>query len=293
MKLISILISAALASTPLIGNTKDLQPMKREVKIFERVLGSALQHDMPGQVRKVSGYYLQGQGLVFELQLKRQHSLNWLAPLDNLDEIAALGEFDFPHFETNVVNEENTETFSEAWSSTMEKVREEAEKLKESAWRERETRMQLRELKRQKSELEFAKRHHAEDDEARDDLAKEIASVEQNIESLNQQESELGKKLQQLRNKFEQQKQQKEAQKLEQQRNLNASLSDNIARSLCDYGAGLKALAVSEYISFTYPNLLEPEQKHIMIYQQSEVQRCVTGKIDASALAKQAKQYVF
>ncbi|MEJ6474374.1 hypothetical protein [Pseudoalteromonas piscicida] len=285
---------AAITSSLVHGQVPN-DELKREVAIFERVLVSALQHDTQDQVRSVSGYYLKDQGAVFELSLKRRHRLEWLSHLDDFDDVAAIGEFELPKFDVDIAEvefaEPIAEAFSHAYSEAAEKVKAGAEKVREAVEQERENRIRLRELERQKAELEFAKTH--ESNQQADELTESLKEVEKRIQKLSLKESELKELKDKLKASLEASRAKRQKDQALKQQALEKNLTTSLARSLCDYGAGLRSLPEDEHISFIYNGLSGQKEKQIFVYPKALVQQCVTGKKTAKELREAAVSYRF
>ncbi|UDM60457.1 hypothetical protein KIJ96_11460 [Pseudoalteromonas piscicida] len=296
MKLIPLCFGAVAAIATSFAQAQVVdEALKREVAIFERVLMSALQHDTQDQVRSVSGYYLKDQGVVFELALKRRHRLEWISHIDNLDDVAAIGEFELPEFDMDIaeieISQPIAEAFSQAYSDAAEKVRAGAEKVREAVEQERENRIQLRELERQKAELEFAKRHES-DDQVKE-FTESLREVEKRIEKLSLKDSELKELKDKLKASLEASRVKRAKEKAEKQQALEKMLVTSLARSLCDYGAGLRSLPRDEHISFIYNELSNPNNKQVFVYPKSLVQQCVKGEKTAKQLAEIVTSYRF
>ncbi|WP_419146996.1 hypothetical protein [Pseudoalteromonas 'SMAR'] len=296
MKLLPYLCTALAAFSASLAATEVPEPaMKREVAIFERVLSSALKHDTQDQLVAVSGYYLRQQGVIFNLSLKQRHSLPWLGEIDSIHTMAAIGEFDLPEFDINIaeaeIAEPIAEAFSEAYSAAAEQVQHSAEKVREAIAQERENRIKLRELEREKAELEFAQRHNTE--QQADALDQALEKIEQQIAQLAQRGDKLEAVKEQLKSHLEASRAQREEQQKRKQQAFQEQLQQSIARSLCDYGGGLRSLPNDEHISFVYASISEPQQKQILIYRKQQVEQCVQGKITASDIIDAAEQYQF
>ncbi|RXF02778.1 hypothetical protein [Pseudoalteromonas sp. PS5] len=296
MKLITLCLGAAATLCASLVQAESPNPsLQREVAIFERVLTSALQHDTQDQVRSVSGYYLHDQGAVFELVLKRRHRLEWLSHIENLDDVAAIGEFELPDLDIAIaeveVSEPIAEAFSEAYADVADKVRAGAEKVREAVEQERENRIRLRELEREKAELEFAKMHEQEADSQK--FSESLKEVEKRIVQLSHKDTELKALKDKLKSSLEASRAKREKERVQQQRALEETLTMSLATSLCDYGAGLRSLPDDEYISFIYSEPNNTNSKQIRIYPKSLIQQCVTGKKSATELQEAAVSYRF
>lgn len=296
MKLFCYVCTALVAFSNSLTAAEVVEPaMKREVAIFERVLSSALKHDTQDQLVAVSGYYLRQQGVIFNLSLKHRHQLPWLAEIDNINTMAAIGEFDLPEFDINIaeaeIAEPIAEAFSEAYSAAAEQVRHSAEKVREAIAQERENRIKLRELEREKTELEFAQRHDSE--QPANELDQALEKIKQQIAQLAQRGDKLEAVKQQLKSHLEASRAQREEQQKRKQQAFQEQLRQSIARSLCDYGGGLRSLPSDENISFVYTSISEPQQKQILIYSKQKVEQCVQGQLKAADIMDSAQQYRF
>ena len=74
----------------------NLERLKREVTIFQRVVSTALQHDTRDQISSVAGSYLAGQGVVIDISLRGNNRFNWRKHIEGMRELHGLSDIPSP-----------------------------------------------------------------------------------------------------------------------------------------------------------------------------------------------------
>ena len=91
-------------------------------------------------------------------------------------------------------------------------------------------------------------------------------------------------------------KQKAEQEKLAKQRQteLVTKVGQVFSATLCDYGASLRDLKEQEFVSFQLSlSGRDNARDHYWVVKKSDINQCVTGKIDAPALLKKASYYQY
>lgn len=297
MKTLLSLLSVAVLSATFSAAAKteqDIAKLQREVTIFQRVVSTALKHDTKGQVQNVEGYYLAGQGLIFDVSLRNKSLFDWRKHIGDMQDIHGLTEIQSPDFsalemQMSVLGDNIADVSKEAYQVALEAVRQGAEQIREVAEQERETRRELHELEREKHELDYMLRRQEEKNQELLDHHKEIAKE---IAKLEAEKVKLTESKVQLKEKLKKDRAERHAQQQAQQALLKTTVTVSLANSLCDYGNGLRSVKDSEHVSFKFTPSYQQE-KHILVFKKSEIESCVRGDINADKLAKSATQYQF
>jgi len=96
-----------------------------------------------------------------------------------------------------------------------------------------------------------------------------------------------------LKVKLKQDKEARSERQTKQQEELLNAVKNSIARSLCDYGAGLRTLPEDERISVILSGAAEKRQSVIMVFDKKRVMQCVSGKLKSENLLEKAESYTF
>ncbi|MFC3033541.1 hypothetical protein ACFOEE_13520 [Pseudoalteromonas fenneropenaei] len=293
-------ILAISLALPLLAQAKaksdniDMEQMSRDVGIFENVLESSLRHDTGKSVKQINGYYLQNQGVVFELSV-RSSSKTWFSAFKHSNDVTNFIQVDPENFE--VISEQFSEfgegfaeASREAYRAALDAVREKAEQVREVAEQEREVQRDIRDLEREKRDLSFNQRLQEKDQQA--ELQNRIKELEAKITQLQSQQKALNGEQQSIRKRLEEQKAMQEKQQQAAQQAIQSTLDKVLSQSLCDYGAGLKSLPKDQYISFVIRGVID-DKRVVQVYSKEDVQDCVSGKLKAEQLLAKAQNYQF
>lgn len=297
MKALLTLVSIAVLSTSFSSVAKEqtaIDKLKREVTIFQRVVSTALKHDTDGQIRSVEGYYLSGQGLVFDVSLRNKSRFDWRKHIEGMRDLHGFSEIPSPDFsalevQMSDLSDNVADISKEAYHVALEAVRQSAEQIREVAEQERDTRRDLHELEREKQELNYMLKRQDDKDK---DLERHRKELEAQIAKLEAEKEKLAQSKTQLKEKLAKDKQARQAQQAAQQALLKTTVKTSIANSLCDYGNGLRSVKSNEHVSFKFTPAQQRE-KHILVFKKSDIESCVKGKIQVTKLAERAEQYAF
>ncbi len=119
------------------------------------------------------------------------------------------------------------------------------------------------------------------------ELTSKETGIRQQLAQLQQQSATFTKEMQ---------TKQAEQQKLaaEKTASLISSISRNFAATLCDYGASLRELNNDEFVSLQLTTDHGRDSKDLYwVFKKSDIQQCVTGKVNATELLKKADYYQY
>lgn len=272
----------------------DFAAMDRDVSIFENVLSSSLKHDLGKSIRQIEGYYLKHQGIVFNLSVRSEN--RWFNYSNHHgDKSMEFFEFDTEQLEAMAEQfsqfGEDVATYSkEALRTTMENARMNAEEARRAAEQEREINREIRDLERERRDLDFAR--NLEEKEAKVELKERLKELEARLSTLLSEQQKLSKAQATLKQTLAEQKAKQEAQKLETEKALQTQLRNALAKTLCDYGAGLKSLPANEHVSFVISGVRD-KQKQVQVFTKENIMACISSKISSETLQSKADIYTF
>jgi len=272
----------------------NLERLKREVTIFQRVVSTALQHDTRDQISSVAGSYLAGQGVVIDISLRGNNRFNWRKHIEGMRELHGLSDIPSPDFsslesQVNTLRDNLANVSKDAYQVALEAVKLSAEQIREIADQERDTRRELKMLEREQSKISNILKRQEEKDE---ELEQQQARLEKQIQQLKAEKAALENNKVELREQLTKERKQNQAHYQTQQTQLKATIKTSIVRSLCDYGNGLRSVNSREHISFQL-TFGQSKEKYIWVFKKEDVESCVKNSIQADKLASLATQYQF
>ncbi len=279
----------------------------QNLKIMQDILQSSLGGEEHSSIGRIQHSYLIGQGVAFRVDSNG----GWLRhfvmpPMPPMPAMAPAAPGAAVAVSANVANsisisengnsfsfsfdEEAIEEMAEAAEAMAEQQQDQSEKLRDLREERRDIERDLRDYEREKRDIEFSSKVSKLDA----DQQKKLKEVNQKSEQLKTQLAQLQKNL--TEQELEYNKKRAEQQKLAAQRQteLVAKVGQVFSNTLCDYGASLRDLKEQEFVSFQLSLSGRDNAKdHYWVVKKSDINQCVTGKIDAPALLKKASYYQY
>ncbi len=279
----------------------------QNLKIMQDILQSSLGGEEHSSIGRIQHSYLIGQGVAFRVD----SNSGWLRhfvmpPMPPMPAMAPAAPGSGVAVSANVANsisisengssfsfnfdEEAMEEMAEAAEAMAEQQQDQSEKLRDLREERRDIERDLRDYEREKRDIEFSSKVSKLDA----DQQKKLKEVNQKSEQLKTQLAQLQKNLTEQEQEYN--KKRAEQQKLAAQRQteLVAKVGQVFSSTLCDYGASLRDLKEQEFVSFQLSLSGRDNAKdHYWVVKKSDINQCVTGKIDAPALLKKASYYQY
>jgi predicted transcriptional regulator len=279
----------------------------QNLKIMQDILQSSLGGEEHSSIGRIQHSYLIGQGVAFRVD----SNSGWLRhfvmpPMPPMPAMAPAAPGSGVAVSTNVANaisvtgngssfsfsfdEEAIEEMAEAAEAMAEQQQDQSEKLRDLREERRDIERDLRDYEREKRDIEFSSKVSKLDA----DQQKKLKEINQKSEQLKSQLTQLQKNLTEQEQEYN--KKRAEQQKLAAQRQteLVAKVGQVFSNTLCDYGASLRDLKEQEFVSFQLSLSGRNNAKdHYWVVKKSDINQCVTGKIDAPALLKKASYYQY
>ena len=279
----------------------------QNLKIMQDILQSSLGGEEHSSIGRIQHSYLIGQGVAFRVDSNsgwlRHFVMPAMPPMPAMAP-AALGSA--VAVSANVANsisisengnsfsfsfdEEAMEEMAEAAEAMAEQQQDQSEKLRDLREERRDIERDLRDYEREKRDIEFSAKVSKLDS----DQQKKLTEISQKSAQLKTQLAQLQKNLTEQEQEYN--KKRAEQQKLAAQRQteLVAKVGQVFSNTLCDYGASLRDLKEQEFVSFQLSLSGRDQAKdHYWVVKKSDINQCVTGKIDAPALLKKASYYQY
>ncbi|WP_127020057.1 hypothetical protein [Rheinheimera mangrovi] len=279
----------------------------QNLKIMQDILQSSLGGEEHSSIGRIQHSYLIGQGVAFRVD----SNSGWLRhfvmpPMPPMPPVAPVAPGAAVAVSANVANsisisengnsfsfsfdEEAMEEMAEAAEAMAEQQQDQSEKLRDLREERRDIERDLRDYEREKRDIEFSSKVSKLDA----DQQKKLKEINQKSEQLKIQLTQLQKNLTEQEQEYN--KKRAEQQKLAAQRQteLVAKVGQVFSNTLCDYGASLRDLKEQEFVSFQLSLSGRNNAKdHYWVVKKSDINQCVTGKIDAPALLKKASYYQY
>ncbi|HJS14214.1 MAG TPA: hypothetical protein VJ795_04010 [Rheinheimera sp.] len=279
----------------------------QNLKIMQDILQSSLGGEEHSSIGRIQHSYLFGQGVAFRVD----SNSGWLRhfvmpPMPPMPAMAPAAPGSAVAVAANVANsisisengnsfsfsfdEEAMEEMAEAAEAMAEQQQDQSEKLRDLREERRDIERDLRDYEREKRDIEFSAKVSKLDS----DQQKKLTEINQKSEQLKTQLAQLQKNLTEQEQEYN--KKRAEQQKLAAQRQteLVAKVGQVFSNTLCDYGASLRDLKEQEFVSFQLSLSGRDNAKdHYWVVKKSDINQCVTGKIDATALLKKASYYQY
>ena len=279
----------------------------QNLKIMQDILQSSLGGEEHSSIGRIQHSYLIGQGVAFRVD----SNSGWLRhfvmpPMPPMPAAAPAAPGTAVAVSANVANSvsisENGNSFSfnfdeeameamvesaEAWA---EQVQDQNEKLRDLREERRDIERDLRDYEREKRDIEFSSKVSKLDAEQQNKLKE----INQRSVQLKNQLADIQKTLAAEEALYNKQKADQEKLAAQRQIELVAKVGQVFSSTLCDYGASLRDLKEQEFVSFQLSLSGRDQAKdHYWVVKKSDINQCVTGKIDAPALLKKATYYQY
>ncbi len=276
----------------------------QNLKIMQDILQSSLGGQEHSSIGRIQHSYLYGQGVAFRVDSNSGWLRHFVMP--PMPPVAPVAPGAAVAVSTNVANsisisengnsfsfsfdEEAIEEMAEAAEALAEQQQDQSEKLRDLREERRDIERDLRDYEREKRDIEFS----AKVSKLNSEQQKKLNEINQKSEQLKTQLAQLQKNLTEQEQEYN--KKRAEQQKLAAQRQteLVAKVGQVFSNTLCDYGASLRDLKEQEFVSFQLSLSGRDNAKdHYWVVKKSDINQCVTGKIDAPALLKKASYYQY
>lgn len=282
----------------------------QNLKIMQDILQSSLGGQEHSSIGRIQHSYLFGQGVAFRVDSNSgwlQHFvMPPMPPMPPGAPAAPAAPGTVTAIQANAANainistdggnfsfnfdEEAMEAMVESAEVWAEQIQDQNEKLRDLREERRDIERDLRDYEREKRDIEFSAKVSKLDS----DQQKKLTEINQKSEQLKTQLAQLQKNLTEQEQEYN--KKRAEQQKLAAQRQteLVAKVGQVFSNTLCDYGASLRDLKEQEFVSFQLSLSGRDNAKdHYWVVKKSDINQCVTGKIDAPALLKKASYYQY
>ncbi|WP_233079658.1 hypothetical protein [Rheinheimera soli] len=303
---VSLLAGLIIASTGLTAAEVNGR-LGQNLKIMQDILQTSLGGQEHSSIGRIQHSYLMGQGVAFRVD----SNSGWLRhfvmpPMPPMPPSAPGTHSNAMAVATNVANsisvsgngssfsfsfdEEAIEEMAEAAEALAEQQQDQSEKLRDLREERRDIERDLRDYEREKRDIEFSSK-----------VSKLTAEQQKELKEINQKSEQLKTQLAQLQKSLTEQEQEYNKKRAEQQKlaaqrqtELVAKVGQVFSSTLCDYGASLRDLKEQEFVSFQLSLSGRDNAKdHYWVVKKSDINQCVTGKIDAPALLKKASYYQY
>ncbi|MFY8352129.1 hypothetical protein AAEU29_16430 [Pseudoalteromonas sp. SSM20] len=263
---------------------------QKEISIMSNILKASLDAEQGIRVRQIKGAYLAEQGYVFNISAK-----GISGSFGGWKQFFVQPDFDVEFDEAEMMikaEEMRIEAANQSYQVAMETLRESSDKMREFAEQEREIEFQIREVERERRDLNLERRH-AQKEKDEKSVEKEIAKLEAKIAKLEKEKAQVRDKRDDAKDKIKSTTKEKQ-QKLAEVRKQNIRVvSNTLAQTLCDYGAGLKGLNKNQYVNFIIDNATGNKEDLVFVFNKAQINKCVVGDMDAKKLLASAQSYTF
>ncbi len=282
-------VALGVASFTNVAQAGEFDQVQRQIGIVENILSTALKQDLERQSVQVSSTYLANQGVLYRIRL--DNHFVFVTEFDDMplpplppEAVITADSVTMNDGHMEFVNGEVVGTESKEIIIELEDIREQSEQMRASAEQQRELRHRLRELNREQREVRIQSKLQDDDKE----LTKQLQKIEREIVKLREEKDTLDAKNKVLVKEVKVKRlKQKEKQQQEQQEQLQKALT-SVARSLCDYGVGMRDISDEQFVNVQFS---QARNQHMAVFKKSDINRCVSGKLDHKDLLSRAKQY--
>lgn len=289
------LTALAAALTILPAQAADISPaLKKNADILQTILQTAFKEDENSRLTSMQYSYLTGQGLLFQANAVRsgRHVFHFsgagIPPVAPVPPVPPQpdGEFDFD-FEFDV-DHEDIERLTEAAQEMAEQVKQQHRYTYRIAEKQRAIERELRDVERDLRDIEFNKSMSKLDKEQQ----QELAMLQQKAKVLKEKQAEVEKEAATSRKQLEEQRSKQLAEQQKQTAAMVKTVGEKFSQILCDYGASLRDMPDTEYVSLQVSNR-GSDGRYYWVVRKSDINQCMTGKIKAKDLLTKASTYQF
>lgn len=288
--------------------------LKQNLEIMQNILQTSLEQGRESGVGRISHSYLAGQGVLFQTSTQgsfgRYFAMAPIAPMPpggisvpvsisiDKDQIAAISARASAVANAAMsgghIDEEAIDALAEQAEAEVEQIMDQQEQQQDMM---RDVREQKRDLEREFRDLEREKR----DLDFQSKVGKLDADQQKELTKINSKSADLKKQLDAIAQKYSVMEQEYQKKRVEQakiaaekQKELIATISVNFANTLCDYGASLRELKDNEFVSLQLSNSHGRNSQDIYwVFKKSDINQCVTGKLNTESLLKKAEYYQY
>lgn len=284
------------------SNANTVNPkLRQNLEIMQGILQKSLASEKNPGIGRLEHHYILGQGVFFKASAHGGYghflALPPLPPQAGLNDaelaeivadaqaIAAEVSVDMQFDEQAFADiNERAESLAEIASEQQQQMREQLRDLREQ---KRDLERDLRDVEREKTDIEFSQK-----------VSKLPAEKQQELKVLNERQASLQKQISEVSNKFNAKdnelkqiraEQQKAAE--QQQQALINQVGSQLATTLCDFGASLRELKEQEFVALQLSTRGREGQDFYWVINKSDINQCVSGKINATTLLKKAAFY--
>lgn len=282
-------LAAALAILP--AQAADISPaLKKNADILQTILQTAFKEDENSRLTSMQYSYLTGQGLLFQANAVRsgRHVFHFsgsgVAPVAPIPPVPPLPEGDF-EFE---IDTDEIERLTEAAQDMAEQVKQQHRYTYRIAEKQRAIERELRDVERDLRDIEFNKSMSKLDKEQQ----QELATLQQKAKVLKEKQAEVEKEAATSRKQLEEQRSKQLAEQQKQTAAMVKTVGEKFSQILCDYGASLRDMPDTEYVSLQVNNR-GSDGRYYWVVRKSDINQCMTGKIKAKDLLTKASTYQF
>ena len=310
MKLISSVAAAVLLTLSTGGHaaTQVSDKLKQNLEIMRDILQKSMeQSGRSSGVGRIDLSYLAGQGVLFQTRTSGGFGHFFaVAPVAPVPPVAPISPADLSAvvdqasavaqaaFAGHAVDEDQLQEFQEQAELAAEQMMEQHERMRDQS---RELREQKRDLERDLRDVQREKR----DVEFSGKVGKLDAEQQKQLTQLTAKEAALAKQVKEMQQKYdaaeqEMLKKRQEQAKIAQQKQIEliAQVGSKFAATLCDYGASLRELKDSEFVSLQLSTDGGRDSRDIYwVFKKSDINQCISGKLGAESLLKKADYYQY
>ena len=282
-------LAATLAVIPALA--ADISPaLKKNADILQTILQTAFKEDENSRLSSMQYSYLTGQGLLFQANAVRsgRHVFHFsgsgIAPVAPIPPVPPLPEGDF-EFE---IDTDEIERLTEAAQDMAEQIKQQSRYTYRIAEKQRAIERELRDVERDLRDIEFNKSMSKLDKEQQ----QELAMLQQKAKLLKEKQAEAEKEAATSRQQLEEQRSKQLAEQQKQTAAMVKTVGEKFSQILCDYGASLRDMPDTEYVSLQVNNR-GSDGRYYWVMKKSDINQCMTGKIKAKDLLTKASTYQF
>ena len=273
------LTALAAALTILPAQAADISPaLKKNADILQTILQTAFKEDENSRLSSMQYSYLTGQGLLFQANAVRsgRHVFHFsgsgVAPVAPIPPVPPLPEGDF-EFE---IDTDEIERLTEAAQDMAEQIKQQSRYTYRIAEKQRAIERELRDVERDLRDIEFNKSMSKLDKEQQ----QELAMLQQKAKLLKEKQAEAEKEAATSRQQLEEQRSKQLAEQQKQTAAMVKTVGEKFSQILCDYGASLRDMPDTEYVSLQVNNR-GSDGRYYWVMKKSDINQCMTGKIKA------------
>ncbi len=282
---------AALAVLPV--TAAEVSPaLKQNADLLKTILHTAFKDDSASRLSSLQYSYLTGQGLLFQANAAQGGQYGFYfrstgakgAPVPPLPPQPPLpnGNFELEF------DAEEIERIAEAAHDMAEQMQQQHHHSYRVAEQQRAIERELRDVERETREIEFNKTLSKLDKEQQQELEK----LKQKAKLLQEKQAQVAKEAALSRKQLEEQRNKQLAEQQQQTAAMIKSVGEKFSQLLCDYGASLRDLPDTEYVSLQV-NSRGADGRYYWVIKKADINQCMSGKIKAKDLLVKAKTYQF